>query len=69
MNSSTETPTFRIERRPLELRFRWTTLTAREWVTPDYVRVRLTGDDLVGFASLGADDHIRVFFPDGETST
>ena len=69
MTSSAETPTFRIERRPLELRFRWTTLTAREWLTPEYVRVRLTGDDLVGFTSLGADDHIRVFFPDGETST
>ncbi|WP_217182827.1 siderophore-interacting protein [Streptomyces sp. AC495_CC817] len=56
---------FSIERRGLELRFRMVTLTAREWLAPDFVRVRLTGDDLEGFDSLGADDHMRLFFPAG----
>ncbi|MGW9268463.1 SIP domain-containing protein [Microbacterium sp. NPDC055599] len=56
---------FTIERRGLELRFRTVTLTAREWLAPDFVRVRLTGPDLAGFDSPGADDHKRLFFPDG----
>ncbi len=56
---------FSIERRGLELRFRMVTLTAREWLAPDFVRVRLSGDDLAGFDSLGSDDHMRLFFPDG----
>lgn len=65
MTSSPTAPpsTFTIERQGLELRFRTVRLTAREWLTPGYVRVRLEGDDLRGFRSLGADDHIRVFFP------
>ncbi|MFS0852921.1 siderophore-interacting protein [Microbacterium sp. 179-I 3D4 NHS] len=56
---------FTIERRGLELRFRSVALASREWLTPDYVRVRLTGSDLAGFSSLGADDHMRLFFPAG----
>ena len=55
---------FALERRPLELRFRTLALAAREWMAPDFVRVRLTGSDLAGFASLGADDHMRLFFAD-----
>ena len=55
---------FALERRPLELRFRTLTLAAREWIAPDFVRVRLTGSDLAGFDSLGADDHMRLFFAD-----
>jgi NADPH-dependent ferric siderophore reductase len=50
----------------LELRFRRVALAAREWLTPSYVRVRLQGDELAGFASLGADDHLRIFFPEGD---
>lgn len=56
---------FSIERRGLDLRFRTVTLTAREWLAPDYVRVRLSGPDLAGFESPGSDDHMRLFFPDG----
>lgn len=56
---------FSIERRGLELRFRNVTLSAREWLAPDFVRVRLTGSDLAGFDSLGSDDHMRLFFPSG----
>lgn len=58
--------TFTLEPRGLELRFRRTTLVAREWLTRSYVRVRLRGDELAGFASPGADDHIRIFLPDGD---
>lgn len=46
-----------------ELRFRTVTLVSREYLAPDYVRVRLEGDDLVGFDSPGSDDHMRLFFP------
>ncbi|WP_322410008.1 siderophore-interacting protein [Microbacterium invictum] len=50
----------------LEMRFRRVRLQSREWLTPGYVRVRLVGDELAGFVSLGADDHLRIFFPEGE---
>ncbi|WP_091230291.1 siderophore-interacting protein [Microbacterium sp. 3J1] len=56
---------FSIERRGLELRFRTVTLAAREWLAPDFVRVRLSGSDLRGFDSPGSDDHMRLFFPAG----
>ncbi|WP_205789335.1 siderophore-interacting protein, partial [Microbacterium sp. CPCC 204701] len=56
-------PTFTLEPTSLELRFRRVTLTAREWQTRTYVRVRLEGSGLAGFDSLGADDHLRIFFP------
>jgi NADPH-dependent ferric siderophore reductase len=60
---------FALTRRPLELRFRVLTLTARDWLAPDFVRVRLTGSDLAGFDSLGADDHMRLFFVDAPTDS
>jgi len=34
-----------------------------EQVTPGMMRVWLGGDELAGFTSLGADDHIKVFVP------
>ncbi|WP_404473328.1 siderophore-interacting protein [Microbacterium aerolatum] len=55
---------FALERQRLDLQFRAVTLTAREQLAPNYVRVRLEGDDLFGFTSLGSDDHMRLFFPD-----
>lgn len=61
--------TFQLERRGLELRFRTVRLAARQWLTPGYVRVRLEGADLRGFASLGSDDHIRIFFPEAPPSS
>lgn len=64
MNSASPA-SFALVRTMLDLRFRQVTLASREWLTDEYVRVRLIGDDLAGFASLGADDHCRVFFPDG----
>lgn len=60
---------FTVERQGLDLRFRNVTLSAREWLTPGYVRARLTGSDLHGFESLGADDHMRLFFPAGPTDS
>ncbi|WP_309065874.1 siderophore-interacting protein [Microbacterium sp.] len=60
---------FTIERRGLDLRFRFAELAERTWLAPDYVRVRLTGADLAGFESLGADDHMRLFFPAGTVSS
>ena len=59
---------FMLERQSLDLRFRTVTLTHREWLAPHYVRVRLTGAELEGFASLGADDHMRLFFPASGTA-
>lgn len=52
-----------------DLRFRKTALVHREWLTDSYVRVRLHGDQLLGFDSLGCDDHVRIFFPDGDPET
>lgn len=63
------TSAFHLERRGLELRFRTVRLEARQWLTPTYVRIRLRGADLRGFDSPGADDHIRIFFPDTEPSS
>lgn len=60
---------FTIERRGLDLRFRSATLAAREWLAPNYVRVRLSGAELEGFDSPGADDHMRLFFPPAPTSS
>lgn len=60
---------FSIERHGLDLRFRTATLSEREWLAPNYVRVRLTGDDLAGFESLGADDHMRLFFTEAATDS
>ncbi|MEZ3160471.1 siderophore-interacting protein [Microbacterium sp. BWT-B31] len=56
---------FRLVRHGLDLRFRQVVLAARTWQTDSYVRVRVEGADLDGFESLGSDDHIRLFFPDG----
>ncbi|MAP64904.1 MAG: NADPH-dependent ferric siderophore reductase [Microbacterium sp.] len=64
MTASPDTSSFHLERHPLDLVFRRVRLTARDWVTPDYVRIRLSGDELKGFVSLGSDDHVRVLFPE-----
>lgn len=62
-------PAYTLTRRGLELKFRFATLAAREWIAPDYVRVRLQGEDLAGFDSPGSDDHMRLFFPAGRAET
>jgi len=40
---------------------------AAQRVVPNIVRVTLTGAPLVGFASAGPTDHLKVFFPDPAT--
>jgi NADPH-dependent ferric siderophore reductase len=50
-----------------ELRFRQLTVKTVQRVTPHLIRIVLTGDDLVGFTSLGFDDHSKIFFPDAAT--
>lgn len=60
---------FTIKRQSLELRFRSATLANREWLAPNYVRLRLKGPQLEGFQSPGADDHIRLFFADRPTTS
>lgn len=74
VKSPSPAPSFQLERRSLDLRFRLVRLTARQWLTPGYVRVRVEGGDLrstetadgilPAFDSPGADDHLRVFLPD-----
>jgi NADPH-dependent ferric siderophore reductase len=50
-----------VVRRPLEV-------LRVQPVTPRMIRVTLGGEALRGFTSLGADDHVKVFFPrQGET--
>lgn len=58
---------FTLERERQELVFRATRLVAREVITPHYIRVRVQGDDLVGFGPSGHDDHIRIFFGGPDT--
>lgn len=53
--------TFTLERRASELVFRTARLAARTEVAPGYLRLRFEGDELHGFDSPGADDHIRIF--------
>jgi len=60
---------FTLEPMRLDLTFRSVELVAREWLTRTYVRVRLQGSDLAGFTSPGADDHIRIFFPETQPET
>ncbi len=56
--------TFTLRRQSAELVFRTAALVQRDWLSPSYVRLRLQGEELRGFNSAGADDHIRVFFSD-----
>ncbi|HEY3407482.1 MAG TPA: siderophore-interacting protein [Propionicimonas sp.] len=57
----TATATVGFQTVPLESTLRSATLLSRTWLTPAYVRVRLTGTELRGFSAPGADDHVRLF--------
>lgn len=52
-----------------ELRRRQLTVVAVERLTPCMIRITLGGDELEGFTSLSAGDHIKVFVPDGAGGT
>lgn len=56
-----------IQRVRHELRRRTLTVTRVEDITPRMRRLHLSGDDLDGFTSLGADDHVKLFVPGTET--
>ncbi|MFZ3360675.1 MAG: siderophore-interacting protein [Xanthobacteraceae bacterium] len=47
-----------------EARRRMLTIKAVEKIAAHMIRITLTGD-LDGFTSLGFDDHVKLFFPDG----
>ncbi|KAA2315524.1 siderophore-interacting protein [Pseudooceanicola sediminis] len=53
-----------IERLRHELRRRELTVTAKEYLTPQMIRITLTSDDLDTFVSGAFDDHVKIFFPD-----
>ncbi|MDQ7992466.1 MAG: siderophore-interacting protein [Propionicimonas sp.] len=63
MSSTAEAPAFSLTRQPLEVRRRRVRVARIERITPAYRRVEFAGDDLAGFDSPGADDHVRIFFP------
>lgn len=46
-----------------ELRRRLLTVKTAERLTPQMVRITLTGDDLQGFVSAGYDDHVKLCLP------
>jgi NADPH-dependent ferric siderophore reductase len=50
-----------------EARRRTLTIKQVEKIAAHMIRVTLTGD-LEGFTSLGFDDHVKLFFPDGTTN-
>ena len=63
MSPTARTATFTLTRQPLELRLRRVQVHSVHQITPAYRRVVFEGPDLVGFSSLAADDHLRIFFP------
>lgn len=52
-----------IQRLRHEIRRRSLTVTGLDYLTPRMLRVELTSPNLHDFASPGADDHIKLFFP------
>lgn len=48
-----------------DVRRRMLTVKRRELVSPNMLRLVLTGDELEGFTSLSPDDHIKVILPGG----
>ena len=50
-----------------DARRRTLTIKQVDKIAAHMIRVTLTGD-LDGFTSLGFDDHVKVFFPDGTTN-
>lgn len=55
---------FSLERRGFDIVRRNATIQSRTWLSPNYVRLRLVGDELRGFNSAGCDDHLRILFAD-----
>lgn len=54
-----------LERHRHELRRRVLTVSAVERLTPNMLRLTLTGPDMADFISLSPGDHVKIFVPDG----
>ncbi|MDO6964555.1 siderophore-interacting protein [Rhizobium alvei] len=63
-NSAAEEPIIRRVRH--DLKRRMLAVAAVERITPNMMRIVLTGDDLADFPSAAPDDHVKLFVPDGE---
>jgi NADPH-dependent ferric siderophore reductase len=50
-----------------ELAIRNLSVTAKRKLSPGFVRITVSGDDLTGFTSSGPTDHSKLFFPDAAT--
>jgi NADPH-dependent ferric siderophore reductase len=50
-----------------ELAIRHLSVTAKRKLSPGFVRITVSGDDLTGFVSSGPTDHSKLFFPDSAT--
>jgi NADPH-dependent ferric siderophore reductase len=61
-------PTPQITRHRFDTRRRQLTVLRVETLTPAMRRITLHGPDLADFQSLGADDHVKLFFPATEPS-
>ncbi|MDO6459367.1 siderophore-interacting protein [Granulosicoccaceae sp. 1_MG-2023] len=71
MNKNTDTSAAQaaqpsIERIRHELRMRTLTVSEARYLTPNMIRICLTGPELAGFTSLSPDDHVKIFLPDGD---
>ena len=53
-----------ITRQRMEIRRHKLTVSTKEAITPRMLRVRFTSDELQGFQSPSADDHIKIFLPE-----
>lgn len=53
----------KIERIRHELKRRVLTVTTVERITPQMLRITLTGEDLADFVSAAPDDHVKIFLP------
>ncbi len=55
-----------ISRIRYELKRRSLTVATTERLTPHMIRITFSGEDLADFQSLGANDHVKIFVPDGK---
>lgn len=51
-----------------ELRFRLISVINKTQIADSFWRIDFASDDLAGFTSLGFDDHIKVFFPESDST-
>jgi NADPH-dependent ferric siderophore reductase/DNA-binding PadR family transcriptional regulator len=63
--TETAIPESVITRHRHDTRRRELTVKETAYLTPHMIRMVLTGDELHDFVSLGADDHVKLFFPSG----